>query len=151
MLAGKEIVCILRVTKCNLEILVEGLYMENFDVDKTPSDRDLNKPIPFDSSVSHAPLDLGGSGAAPPKIEMPTQPAGLAAKKPAEKIGSAERITAVKTFFTKLHAGAIEFQDEIITKWLKDNPGISIKLTNVITGEIQGKKTEPNLIITVWY
>lgn len=124
--------------------------MENFDVNKSSSDRNLDKPIPFDNSVSHAPLDLGGGSAASPKIERPAQPTAAAAK-PAEKASSAERITGVKTFFTKLHAGALEFQDEIITKWLKDNPGVSIKLTNVITGEIQGKKTEPNIIVTVWY
>jgi hypothetical protein len=89
-------------------------------------------------------LDLGGGGKTEaPKIERPTQPA--------EKINSAERITGVRTFFTKLHPGAIEFLDEVITKWLKDNPGIYIKRTNIVRGDIQGKKTEPNIIITVWY
>jgi DNA-binding Lrp family transcriptional regulator len=131
--------------------------MDNFGIDKTPPGKDLNEPIPFDNdtsgaSVSHSPLDLGGGGKMEaPKIERPTQPVGAAAKKPAEKINSAERITGVRTFFTKLHAGAIEFLDEVITKWLKDNPGISIKRINMVTGEIQGKKTEPNIIITVWY
>ncbi|MFA5252988.1 MAG: hypothetical protein WC454_10455 [Phycisphaerae bacterium] len=125
--------------------------MENFDVNKSSSDRNLDKPIPFDNSVSHAPLDLGGGGAAPPKIERPAMPPS-AMIKPAEKVSSsAERITGVKTFFTKLHGGAIEFLDEVVAKWLKENPGVSIKHTNVITGEIQGKKTEPNLIVIVWY
>jgi len=124
--------------------------MENFDINKTPSNRDLNDTS--GAGISHSPLNLGGGGTTEaPKIEKPTQPAGLAAKKPAEKINSTERITGVRTFFTKLHAGAIEFLDEVITKWLKDNPNISIKRTNIITGEIQGKKTEPNIIITVWY
>ena len=108
-----------------------------------------NESIPFDNSVSHAPLNLGGGAA--PKIERPAQPAGPAAIKTAERTSSTERITGVKTFFTKLHGGAIEFLEEIISKWLKENPGVSIKLTNIITGEIQGKKTEPNIIITVWY
>ncbi|MBN1393043.1 MAG: hypothetical protein JW947_09610 [Sedimentisphaerales bacterium] len=131
--------------------------MENFDINKTPPDRNLNnEPIPFDNNaggagISHSPLNLGGGAAAAPKIEKPAQPVSLTAKKPAENTVSGERITGVKTFFTKLHAGAIEFMDEIITKWLKENPGISIKRTNIITGEIQGKKTEPNIIITVWY
>jgi hypothetical protein len=125
--------------------------MENFDVNETPSGRDRNEPIPFDNSVSHSPLNLGSGGAAAPKIERPAQPAGLTAIKPAERTSSAERITGVKTFFTKLHGGAIEFLDEVIAKWLKDNPTVSIKLTNIITGEIQGKKTEPNIIVTVWY
>ena len=133
--------------------------MDNFDIDKTPPGKDLNEPIPFDddtigAGVSHSPLDLGGGGTpapaagAGPKIKIPAQPA---AKKPAEKIASAERITGVKTFFTKLHAGAIDFLDEQITKWLKDNPGITIKRTNTVTGEVQGKKTEPNIIVTLWY
>jgi hypothetical protein len=59
--------------------------------------------------------------------------------------------TGVKTFFTKLHTGAIDFLDEQITNWLKQNPGIIIKQTNTTVGEVQGKKTEPNIIITVWY
>jgi hypothetical protein len=132
--------------------------MDNFGIDKTPSSRDRNEPIPFNdddtggAGVSHSPLDLGGGGTTgAPKIERPAQPEGLTAKKPAEKITSAERIVGVKTFFTKLHPGAIDFLDEQITKWLKDNPGITIKRTNTVTGEIQGKKTEPNIIITVWY
>ena len=61
------------------------------------------------------------------------------------------RITSCKTFFTKLHPGAIEFMDEQISTWLKENPSIVIKHTNVVTGEIQAKKTEPNIVITVWY
>ena len=137
--------------------------MDNFDIDKTPPGKDLNEPIPFDdddtsgASVSHSPLDLGGGGTpapaagAGPKIEIPAQPAGVAAKKPAEKMVSAERITGVKTFFTKLHVGAIDFLDGQITKWLKDNPGITVKRTNTVTGEVQGKKTEPNIIVTLWY
>jgi hypothetical protein len=131
--------------------------MDNFGIDKAPPGRDLNEPIPFDNdtsgaSVSHSPLDLGGGGKTEaPKIERPTQPAGAAAKKLAEKMVSTERITGVKTFFTKLHPGAMDFLDEQITKWLKDNPSIIIKRTNTVTGEIQGKKTEPNIVITVWY
>jgi hypothetical protein len=132
--------------------------MDNFDIDRTPPGRDLNEPIPFDdddtgdANVSHSPLNLGGGGTTrAPKIEIPAQPAEAAAKRPAEKIVSAERITGVKTFFTKLHPGAIDFLDEQITKWLKDNPGITIKRTNTVAGEIQGKKTEPNIVITVWY
>lgn len=119
-----------------------------------PFDRDSNKPIPFDSvrtgqgSVLHSPLDLGaGSKAEAPQIAMPRP----AEKKIGEKVVSTDRITGIKTFFTKLHPGAMEFLDEQITAWLKQNPGITIKHTNIATGEVQGKKSEPNLIITVWY
>ncbi|MHC4543820.1 MAG: hypothetical protein ACYTDW_12335 [Planctomycetota bacterium] len=123
-----------------------------------PLGEDLDKPIPFDdgtskAGVSHSPLSLGGSGTvkAPkpevPKIEVPKP----AVKKVEEKRVSTNRITGVKTFFTKLHPGAIDFLDEQITKWLKENPGVTIKRTNTVTGDIQAKKTEPNIIITIWY
>jgi hypothetical protein len=133
--------------------------MENFNINNPlnqpgPVNKDIDKPIPFDDSnpgetgVSHAPLDLGGTSPIQiPKIEMPTP----VAKKPMGKIAPTGRIMGIKTFFTKLHPGAMTFLDEQITRWLTENPGIQIKLTNVTTGEVQAKKTEPNIIITVWY
>jgi len=141
--------------------------MDNFDTSNAgsgdadkpvPLDDKLDKPIPFDaddtsgSNVSHTPLNLGGAGT----TKAPAEPAGPAVKPttkaPTEKaISSPDRIIGVRTFFTKLHAGAINFLDEQITNWLKANPGITIKRTNTVTGEIQAKKTEPNIIVTVWY
>ena len=125
---------------------------ENLDA-PIPFDEDLDKPIPFDdTSVSHSPLTLGGGGPVEaPKIKAAPQLTRPAEKKPQEKIVSSDRITGIKTFFAKLHPGAIEFLDEQISNWLKKNPGVTIKRTNVTTGDIQAKKTEPNLIITVWY
>ena len=124
--------------------------------DPIPLDQDFDKPIPLDDisigggGISHAPLDLGGSSPVEmPKIEVP-KPA-PAAQKPTEKVTSSDRISGVKTFFTKLHPGALNFLDEQITKWLAENPEVVIKRTNIITGEIQAKKTDPNIIITVWY
>jgi hypothetical protein len=124
--------------------------------DPIPLDQDFDKPIPLDDisigggGISHAPLDLGGSSPVEmPKIEVP-KPAPVA-QKPTEKVTSSDRISGVKTFFTKLHPGALNFLDEQITKWLAENPEVVIKRTNVITGEIQAKKTDPNIIITVWF
>lgn len=128
--------------------------MDNPDSDRVFGNEDFDKPIPFDdgtsqAKVSHSPLDLGGGGqasVAKPVAEKPT-----AQEKPTEQKVSAERITGVKTFFTKLHPGAMEFLDEQIKKWLQENPAVQIKLTNTTTGQVQAKKTEPNIIITVWY
>jgi len=117
-----------------------------------PFDRNSDKPIPFDigdtsqPGISHSPLDLGAGTTEAQKIAMPKP-----VLKPQEKIVSTDRITGLKTFFTKLHPGALEFLDEQISAWLKQNPGIVIKRTNVTTGEVQAKKSEPNIIITVWY
>ena len=130
---------------------------ENFDA-PTPFDGDLDRPIPFDdddkseTGITHAPLTLGGSGPVEtPKVEAAPQLTRPVEKKPQEKIVSSDRITGIKTFFTKLHPGAMQFLDEQIGKWLKENPGVTIKRTNVVVGEIQAKKTEPNILITIWY
>ena len=135
---------------------------------------------PAKANVSHTPLNLGGPAAAAVpaagRVAAPAAPAGLVAapaaptarvapaaqvaqvqmpkgavKPPAPKAVSSARITGVKTFFTKLHPGAIEFLDEQICTWLKKNPGVSIKQTNITPGPVQSKKTEPNILITVWY
>ena len=140
--------------------------MDNFDISNsgneelnkpTPSDEDLDKLVPLDDDissdgVSHSPLDLGGSSTAEVAAQ-PVKPTAKKpiAKKPAEKIVSSDRITSVKTFFTKLHAGSIDFLDGQITDWLKKNPGITIKRTNTATGMVIGKRTEPNIIVTIWY
>lgn len=131
--------------------------MDNLGNSGNPSEKDFDELIPFDddtggSDVSHSPLNLGSGGiTGVPKVEGTVRAAMPITKKPAEVASSTERITGVKTFFTKLHAGAMEFLDEQITNWLHSNPGIVIKRTNTVVGEIQGKKTEPNIIVTIWY
>ena len=134
------------------------------DIEITNSGKEKpDEPISFDTedtaaaSISHSPLNLGSAAAAKtPQAETAAQPARPVEKKPVgqsppAKTADTGRVTGVRTFFTKLHAGAIEFLDEQITNWLQNNPDISIKQTNITVGEIQGKKTEPNIIITVWY
>lgn len=128
---------------------------------------DADKPIPLPKmndapGVSRAPLTLGGAGGKPapapaaapkmapkaaPKIVTST-PIGGKSERVASTSG---RVTGVKTFFTKLHPGALEFLDEQINTWLEKNPQVDIKHTNITTGDVQSKKTEPNIIVTVWY
>ena len=135
--------------------------------------------VPEPKGVSHAPLNLGGSSQAPPAQSIAPKPGAsgapatqsVAPKPVAKPVGPpaaavaakpvpvrlvapaapASRITGVKTFFTKLHPGAISFLDEQISRWLTENPSIVVKQTNVAVGEVEAKKTEPNIIITVWY
>ena len=135
---------------------MDNLEMSSF------SNPDLDKPIPFDSGpgesgVSHAPLDLGGSSAvtkpqvtAPKPVAKPAAPPATAAQ-PAAQPAATGRIEGVRTFFTKLHPGAINFLDEQIARWLKENPNVIVKRTNVVVGVVQAKKTEPNILVSVWY
>lgn len=133
---------------------------------------DLGSPsAPANGGVSRQPLNLGGGPMPPPAASPPHRAAPAPAPKPAPttKIsytGPAEkpetqaggefhsegaRITSVKTFFTKLHHGSVQFMDEQIAEWLKSNPGVEIKQTNVVVGDVVAKKTEPNVIVMIWY
>jgi len=145
--------------------------MDNFDLDRPAPKEVDDELIPFEdidpppgkSGISHTPLNLGGpakpapaakesqpKAASPPPTPAPQpKPAPPAAVAPTA--APAERITGVRTFFTKLHAGAIDFLDQQITDWLAKNPDIHIKRTNTIYGEVTGKKVESNIIISVWY
>jgi hypothetical protein len=124
------------------------------DFQGKPGNQNNNKSIPFDNglSISHSPLNLDGSSSPPPppaaEVEAEERPV---IRDTGKKVSWPERITGVKTFFTKLHPGAIEFLEESIGRWLADNPGVTIKMTNTVIGEVQAKKTEQNIIITVWF
>jgi hypothetical protein len=126
--------------------------MDEFKAGKAGG-QNADKPIPFNDglSVSHAPLDLGGGGMSSSASEAPEETPMPVIKDTGKKVSWPDRITGVKTFYTKLHPGAIEFLDDQICRWLTDNPGVTIKQTNVVTGDIVSKKTEPNIVITIWY
>jgi len=141
---------------------MDNLDLSNLGPQNLNEPISLDGPIPFDnigpgeSGVSHAPLDLGGGTAPAPKAAAPrpaAKPSGstLKGEKSTERIASTDRIVGMKTFFTKLHAGAITFLEEQIALWLKKNPDVIVKRTNVVTGDVVGKKVEPNIIITIWY
>lgn len=133
-----------------------------------------------ETNISHTPLDLGEldtpktqereplgdmdlMGLEEPDKRQASEPAsgsGPVAESPAStvpqppgrsQIVSGGRITGMKIFFTKLQAGSMDFMEEQVKNWLANNPGIVIKCTNVISGPVVGKKTEPNIIITLWY
>ena len=115
-----------------------------------------DKPIPFDDSddnsdikASHTPLTLGASGAI--DLDPANKPLKPTHSVLSEEVDSPGRITGMKTFFTKLHAGSLTFLDQQITEWLRKNPDIVIKRTNTVAGMVIAKKTEPNIIVTIWY
>ncbi len=113
-------------------------------------------PAPSPAAPAPAPAARPAAPAAAPRpvgVAPAPRPAvpGIrpAAPKPVAPPG--ERITTCKVFFTKLHPGAIKFLEDQITEWLKNNPSVMIKSTDVIMGEVQEKKTEPNIVIVVWF
>jgi len=59
--------------------------------------------------------------------------------------------TRVRTFHTRLGNNAMSFLDEQINEWVDENPDIVVKFSTSTVGMVEGKKTEPHLIISVWY
>ncbi len=66
---------------------------------------------------------------------------------------SPEGVGAVRcrTFHCRLSEGAVEFMTGQINEWLDGNPDIVIKFFNSVIGQFEGKHTEPNLILTLFY
>ena len=145
-----------------------------------PSPTEEDKPLRVDlseaktpaSGISRQPLSLGGASAmsgqtaparprpapeaatakpAPPKLSYTGPAPGEGGTKEGAFHSEGKQITGVKTFFTKLHHGSVTFMDEQIADWLKSNPDVVIKQTNVSVGDVVAKKTEPNLIVMIWY
>jgi len=56
-----------------------------------------------------------------------------------------------RTFHCKLSEGSIDFFNNQVNEWLEANPKISIKFAASTIGMFEGKHTEPNLIMTVFY
>lgn len=56
-----------------------------------------------------------------------------------------------RLFHTKLTEGALDFLTNSINEWLDEHPDITIKNSSSTVGPFEGKHTEPNLIVTVFY
>ncbi len=59
--------------------------------------------------------------------------------------------TRCRTFHCKLSEAAVDFMNNQINEWLDHNDKIVVKFANSTIGNFEGKHTEPNLIVTVFY
>ena len=64
---------------------------------------------------------------------------------------NASGATRCRTFHCKLSEAAVEFMNNQINDWLDHNDKIVIKFSNSTIGAFEGKHTDPNLIVTVFY
>ena len=58
--------------------------------------------------------------------------------------------TRCKTFHAALSESSIEYMDDNIDEWIDKHPGVEVKFTNTVIAPM-GKRSEPHLIVTVWY
>ena len=59
--------------------------------------------------------------------------------------------TRCRMFHAKLSDGAIDYLNGQINEWLDQNADISIKFANSTIGPFEGKHTEPNIIMSLFY
>ena len=59
--------------------------------------------------------------------------------------------TRCRTFHAKLSEGALDFMTNQINEWLDNNDEVAIKFVSSSIGMFEGKHTEPNLILTMFY
>ena len=63
----------------------------------------------------------------------------------------AQAATRCRTFHCRLSEGAVEFMNAQINEWVDQHDDITIKFVTSTIGQFEGKHTEPNLIMTVFY
>ena len=62
-----------------------------------------------------------------------------------------QNATRVRTFHAKLNDAAINYLSEQINEWIDSHEDVEVKFTNTTIGVVEGKRTEPHLIVNVWY
>ena len=55
-----------------------------------------------------------------------------------------------RLFHSKITVAALDHMTETINEWL-DNDEIEVKYVGQVIGTMEGKKPEPNILVTVWY
>lgn len=59
--------------------------------------------------------------------------------------------TRCKTFHCKLTDASIVHLNDQINEWVDEHEDIEIKFANTTTGVVEGKSSDPHLIVTVFY
>ena len=56
-----------------------------------------------------------------------------------------------RIFHAKLNDGALHFMQDQINDWIDENPEVDIKHLSTNVGVVEGKSSEPHLVITLFY
>jgi hypothetical protein len=58
--------------------------------------------------------------------------------------------TRCKMFYAKIGPAPMDYMQKSINDWL-DQEELEVKFVSQVVGVMEGKRSEPNLIITIWY
>ncbi len=116
--------------------------------------RDEPPPIVIDEPEEALPLVEGdGDDGGPSKIQTFGTAAGRVETKtefnrPLNLTGAGA--TRCRMFHSKVTLTALDHMVSTINEWL-DSEEVELKYISQVIGTMEGKKPEPNVIITVWY
>ena len=113
---------------------------------------DMMEPISFDTDDSHGTkVDMTAS-----RIMTTEDTLGKAGgwddnrfKRPLDPKN--QNASRVRIFHSKITDGALDFMHTQINGWLDQNPDITVKFANSTIGMFEGKHTELNIFITLYY
>jgi hypothetical protein len=109
-------------------------------------------PIELDSDDDGATeLDMSSS-----RIQMVVDSKGGAGKKDESEFKrslqpQASSATRCRTFHCRISEGAVDFMNNQINEWIDTHDDITVKFSNCVIGMFEGKHTEPNIILTLFY
>lgn len=119
--------------------------------------QDEETPLPLEGDEDLEPLPVEGGLEASDLTSSKIQAFGAAAAAGAQERKFSRTLnltgtgaTRVRAFHSKITIAAIEHMADQINEWL-DASQVEIKHVSQVVGVMEGKKPEPNLIVTVWY
>ncbi len=116
-----------------------------------------SEPVPIDvdedEAIALADDAAGDSSGGPSKIQTFGTAAGRVEaktdfKRPLNLTGAGA--TRCRMFHSKVTLTALDHMISTVNEWL-DSEEIELKYISQVIGTMEGKKPEPNVIITVWY
>jgi len=119
-----------------------------------PLDADDEKPLPLEDDEEPLALEAESQAAeGSTKIKaFGAFAAGAeqkqAFKRPLNLTGAGA--TRVRMFHSKIAQAPLDHMIETINEWL-DGEQIEVKFIHQVMGTMEGKRPEPNVIVTVWY
>ena len=132
-------------------------YFDSLTADETPEAPTAVEASGVDSADSAESEDIKISDIASPAIkpftapDLVTPPSATQHKFKRHLQHNECGAIRCRIFHAKLNDGALQFLQDQINDWIDQNPEVDIKHLNTNVGVVEGKSSEPHLIITLFY
>jgi hypothetical protein len=137
---GERLLCKI----CMKEVVASGQAASPVGEGDTPiafDEEDLEAPGPESSQIRSIGSVAGitfGSAELKEDFERPLAP-------------NARNATRCRTFHSKLNDASMAHMNDLINEWVDSNEDITIKFVSTNVGIVEGKHSDPHLIVTVFY